>query len=716
MTEQEFSALFDGEDEALLGQLGESLRAQPALKLPADFARQTAVAAQQRFGKLPALTRLAVRLEPVMSAPIGSRQGFPWAVALLGGTAVSAQAGQSVLADLAGVLMGIILAWQAIRSYCLPRLEENRRAWPSPQGAFYLMPLVAALVTSIFCGGVVAALSLLSINFRNADGNSVFLGPLAGLAVFLYLLSALIPTWKALLRQSIGRPRWMIPVQVGHALWAGAICQLLSLLFDPKLPAGWVWAAVLFPTLLVSLALSVRRPLEEEGRPALWRALGKTTRSLVIGGLPIGAILVGAYQANLTRTIDNPGLYQEVKVQTERWLEQQRSIPAAENGWTALSKDFTSRSPAKSVLAEQLRQGGILNDYFNPSEETPAPSKPRLEKARAQFLLGLPAIEAAMQKPHFSYLSTQGFSLQSLLPNFILCRSVNFGLSGLAREALQNQDSETSLHYLILGLQWSGVSRDGSLINLMMGVSQQSIALGNVERWIFQARPNVAQLRRLLAALRSAEMPTDQMELTMRRNTYAYDQAFGEFLDDANAANVAAMTGASGGPEGAWLLLLKILPSSYWKSEHKAYLNLELARLGECRQLGRPNDTDPSLLLPFSFAARQFAPATYRAQAQFMGILTRFQALETVTALEIYQREHGSYPEHLNELVPNYLKHLPVDVISPNLWAKKPGFGYQRTKQGYQLLSESPVYATIRLKVRQFYGPDGNYQIDRAPQ
>jgi len=93
-----------------------------------------------------------------------------------------------------------------------------------------------------------------------------------------------------------------------------------------------------------------------------------------------------------------------------------------------------------------------------------------------------------------------------------------------------------------------------------------------------------------------------------------------------------------------------------------------------------------------------------------MGLLTRFQALEAVTALEIYQRDHRVYPERL---VPNYLPHLPKNVIHPNVWERKPTLQHEKTTSAYRLLSQSPLYVSIRLKQQQSYGPDGDCQLDR---
>ena len=711
MTEEEFSGLFDAEEQALLGELGTTLKATPALELPVDFARQTARAAEERFQRLPALSKLAVRLEPVLGAPVASARAFPFTLGLLGGTVLGGVLGQPAIADLGLGLLAMVLVWKLLARMCLPRTGPRRELiWLAPEPVFYLLPIASAVASAIFCGGVVSSLGLFSINFKAASWNTVLLGPAAGLAVFLFLLSALMPSWNALQRQCIGRPRWIFPVQYLHAAWVGVLVSLLVFVYDPKISGLRVWGPVLLLAGLISWILGFRPLLEKEGRPALWRALHKTGRSLILGGLPVGAVLVCAYEAALTRQIEQPQVYQSTMTEVSDWVQAQNTIPPEQNGWSLVRTAMTRGSGAPIELAEQMRAGGQL---WEPSHnerywEMPG-SKVKWRKAHQDFLKALPTVRASLARPYFSSISSQGFKMQSLAPNYLLARSTSQGLTALTLEAIQNHQAEQALDYQLTNLAWSKAFREGSLISLMISVAQESIAVENVERWVFETHPSADQLRRLLAGLQTSGFERRDLQSNMKREIYLADHAFSELLekDPAMAKQLDANT-----EQGGWQLLLKILPRSYWRSEHNAYLNLMLANQDNLFELGRPNEIDPSQLLPFSFAARQLAPLTFRAQAQFMVSLTRFGALKTVLALEIYQREHGAYPESLDQLVPRYLQELPKDAVSPKLWARKPGLSYQRREQGYELVSQSPVYETVHFKSRQLYGPDGNYKLE----
>jgi hypothetical protein len=707
MTEQEFSALFDSQDEALLGELGDSLRATPALELPADFARQTAQAAEQRFRRLPALSKLAVRLEPVLGSSVASRRAFPFAIALLVGTVLGGVMGQQAVADLGLGLMGLVLLWKVLSQTWLPRIGDSpTRVWPAQSGSFYLLPLASAVMTALVCGGGVSALGLFSINFKTASWNTVLLGPAAGLAVFLYLLSALWPSWKALQRHSVGRPRWIYPVQLMHAGLLGMLGSLVTTLYDPKVSLLWVWLPLLLLALIVSLTLGSRPTVEDEGRPALWRALSKSVRSLVIGGLPIGALLVGAYEATLTRQIEQPRLYESTLGDVRAWLKQQDAIPPQQNGWTELREAMTYTGDTPPALLAQLKAGGKLYEpESTPSYWQRPDAKVRWNQAREEFLKAVPTIRSVVSKPYFSHVSTQGYNFQSKLPNYIASRAGSQGLSALTTDAIRRGQTEEALDYQLTNLAWSTKMRPGSLISLMIGVAQEAIALDTVEAWLYQTHPSAEQLRRLLAGLQSADFDRLDLQNNMKREIYLADLAFTDLLEK-NPDNF----------EGGWVIMLKILPTSYWRSEHKAYLNLMLANQDALSELGRPSDMDPSNLLPFSFAARQLAPMTHRAQAQFMVILTRFKALETVVALELYEREHGAYPDSLAALVPAYLPELPKNVASPNLWNRKPILDYQRKGGRYELVAQSAIFESVKKKGRQVFGPDGTYKLEDLPK
>ena len=71
------------------------------------------------------------------------------------------------------------------------------------------------------------------------------------------------------------------------------------------------------------------------------------------------------------------------------------------------------------------------------------------------------------------------------------------------------------------------------------------------------------------------------------------------------------------------------------------------------------------------------------AQRGFLEVDCHFQLLRTAIALQRYNLDRGRFPDSLKQLVPDYMKTVPVDTFNP---ADKP-FVYKPAKTGYLLYS-----------------------------
>ena len=720
-----FSELLDQEDNpppidphgegGLLMDLRSHLRENGALTLPENFARTTAQRVEQRFQAQSDLSRTLVTLEPVLAAKVLSARALPWVLLVALAGLISMFTSRLALSGFGVTLLLAALGWKALcRRYLADVPEPIQPPMPAALSRslariFYAVPVLATLATGLLCGRGVAALGRISLTFRDNQSSLGLLGLVAGGAVFVLLLSGLAPTWKALQARSSGRPGWLLAGQLTHALWLGLALQLLS----SELSLQAVWGLTLGLTVVVVLLLSRMTPTVTA--PGQLRAgLSQSLRSLLFGGVPIVGTLVGFYQLNLTRQIDQPLAYQNLVKEVQAWEKEQKATPPEQNGWIGLKPYFLKRDkPSADYLAvrDRLKAGQKVYDFW--LDKNPyGTDKTKAEQAERDFLRELPRVEAALQKPTFRYHSTQNLRMQSLVPDFITCRAISQGLAGLAVEALKKGHPEESLHYDLLNLRWARCVREGTLINLMIGIAQMSIALEPVEGWLSKGTASTEQLQQILTGLKTANIPRSEFWEAMKRETYACDMGFQEIL--------LASTTSGGHPglalgDSGWDTMVRIAPKGYWESERKMYLNLQLSQASGWRELGRPSDINIEEMLPLSFATREFVPNSQRAQVQFMLTLSRLSALQTVTALELCRRERGAYPDHLQELVPTYLDKLPVDAIQPNPWSKKPGFDYHKTAQGYQLISDSPLYEKIRFQSRQVFQP-GKIGLEKLPQ
>jgi hypothetical protein len=89
----------------------------------------------------------------------------------------------------------------------------------------------------------------------------------------------------------------------------------------------------------------------------------------------------------------------------------------------------------------------------------------------------------------------------------------------------------------------------------------------------------------------------------------------------------------------------------------------------------------------------QTAAATFRVAQQR-------RLLELAIALERYQRVHGSYPDSLSQVVPEFLSNLPLDHF-----AESGSFGYQKLEGGFRVFanpnkpSELPRWPDLSFEI-----------------
>jgi hypothetical protein len=239
----------------------------------------------------------------------------------------------------------------------------------------------------------------------------------------------------------------------------------------------------------------------------------------------------------------------------------------------------------------------------------------------------------------------------------------------------------------------------------MVATAQLHFACEPIERWLLTTSPSDAQLRTLAEALDRHRLEPESFQIAMKHEAYLGDQLLKELVQKNKSVNLGEEIGF-GFNQG---LLFQLIPRSFWESERKLYLNQFLGQLTQWRELGRPEDMELSDNLRYSVVALMF-PSSSRGQIVFTVRLTQMEALRTQVALEQFRLEKGHYPKELTELMPKFLDHLPVDAINPNVWAHKPHLQYSTTRQGYELVSTSPLYKRVRSKSRQVFGHDGRWE------
>lgn len=112
--------------------------------------------------------------------------------------------------------------------------------------------------------------------------------------------------------------------------------------------------------------------------------------------------------------------------------------------------------------------------------------------------------------------------------------------------------------------------------------------------------------------------------------------------------------------------------------------------ISDARLPGAIRPHTDSYYLPEDAVSRSVIPTF--AQARLNDAVTEVQNafLLTTLALRAYRLEHGQYPPYLAQLVPRYLKAVPLDSFTPPYSYRSQTLQYRRTGQTYKLYSFGP--------------------------
>lgn len=720
-------------DAELLSELGKSLRESDSSGLPSDFAQETANIVRSRYAGLPPVRRLLDASRTHLLGKALSKKNV-WKSLLLA-SPLLAVALEPQLLLMYGALLGFLGAAWIGQERALGLAPPTRGSYPRlVTGLFYLFPILSVLVTGLVTGLGIWGLNSMSLSFKDQDQTGLVFGLTVGTGTFFLLWKGLTPLWKAFRVRAASNLPFLSLFQVVHATVFGTFALALlgqisptdytvSQSLDAITENGYTsLGCVVILALVLSIFLN-RSISEDPTKPSFARAWKTTLSNLALGFVPIFLALVGFYQLHLTREIQHES-YEYIAADVAAWEKEQLSIPSQSNGWLEIRPYFIrteqKKNPENLKLTKTIRK---FSNYYDPPEDWMKKNGQRYqklfafqrdtdrqkaqrdyEKARENFLEILSTIESVLNKPHFSTLPTEGFSLQSQVPDFISYRAFSQNLSTLTQEALEAEQYDKALEYMMLSFRWGSKGESGSLIDMMIRVSMLSISAENVERVVLSGKLGEDQLRSLANALEASRPnPTDFSD-AMKRETVVCERAFHNIASGKWSLADIDDIGALG-------FFSRVLPKSYWESERKAYLNYQLTRSDSWMTLAfqsQSTDVDEEIN-PFNLASLALVPNYGRAQAQFCKLTSQYSALILMTHLERYYLKHGDYPSTLEALLGEYVDELPEDIIDPRMRGKKKGFDYDLTQDGYTLTSSSQVYTTIDLKTKQVYGYDGHF-------
>ena len=749
----EFSEMLDREDSLdesslnddgrILMDLREALREEASVAPSGtDSAKEMAEAVLRAQSQLPLLSRFLVRSEhllfrSVLAGKVAWLQGGAFAAAL----ALVGYFEPSSALVLGFVSLAASLGWL---SWSNSHAEEKFRFLQTSERAvqsvprwivgslFYAVPVLSVVFVGWAFGGLFAQLEGISYSSMSKGGNPRLVGGLAAIGVWCLLLSALRPSWQAF-RECSGGSRWRlfmfqffhwVPMLIGmlitalnesggdpqydSGLWdiffvssqgKGYLDQYFEFFSRDFMPPGLIRAVAPLAVLLFALGLWTLLISALSAKPQrtvpLKKAMKRSVASLLLSILPIALSVFVFYQLHLTREIQDPRAYLELVESSEAWLRERSSVPDEENGWIELRPYFIKPEQDKAEnreVAKRLGQLGQLYNFNSAQESWRIADPEQFKSFKSDFLTELPRIRSSMSKPKYSVIATEGFGFEKMVPNFILYRGVSQGLALLVEDSIEGGDTTKALDYATLGISWANKDESGVLIDQMIRVACFKIALESYESLLTRGNLNREQLILLKEALRHSTLSIDSFGQAMKHEVYAADFVLMKIRDGDSTAQTEI--GES---------MLDLVPSSYVESERKAYINFSLVQIQNWNELASSDWSGPDSVNPLNLVSRILAPNTRRAGLQFRAAHARESIIGLTLAIEEFRLDQGVYPSSLEELVPDFLPELPRDAMQPERWSMKPGFQYEKTDSGFQLMSVSESYRQIQLKARQVY-------------
>lgn len=574
---------------------------------------------------------------------------------------------------------------------------------------FYALPVIDAVLSAILAGSFIMAVGTLSFSFQNQPKllASIALG--VSLSLLFLIVNAARPYWEAQLAQA-ERSSWRAFLfQMFHLAWGVGLVYLLISLAHEREGAGLTNLAAptgLFTLLaFLSWGLAATRNFEIHSALTLGQARRRAAQSLLLGFIPLLATGYLFYQVSLTREIYDP-TYLQIQQDVKSWRREQKAIPDEQNGWLVIRPYFLKPELANPVNSEVNRELKLLSEYVQESPDDykailKSGRQEEFERLKASFLKHLPLLKQTLNKPQFSTVAVEGHTAASYVPDLIACRAISQAFHLLYLEQLHRNNSQQALDYAKLGLAWGSRLETSSLIFLMFRTAQLRISVGSMEHHIVSGRFNGTQLKELSKALQQARPQAREFSDTMQRETVWVDGMFDLILSGENSLGSFA--------EDVPDWYVKVMPKSYWQSERKAFWNNQLALCYTWWNLALPENRDQGKNAFFNFTSELLVANSQRAQTQFCYLHSHLSALILCCELERYRLDRGTYPATLDQLVPAYLPELPEDFMKPSILGRKGGFDYQRTGNGYRLVSRSPAYERIQMETEQVYGPrDGD--------
>ncbi len=214
------------------------------------------------------------------------------------------------------------------------------------------------------------------------------------------------------------------------------------------------------------------------------------------------------------------------------------------------------------------------------------------------------------------------------------------------------------------------MARRGCLIHRLVNIACETMVLHEMRECVSLGAPDAAALRKAaegLAGLEGSEVPLTE--------TLLWEWQYGRDSLRRSLQNVEALAGALGDAD-----LPRLRPASVALTERslEAFYRAQIAHYEQPYPIvAGAAEPEP----PGDWLARMIAPSLRPAYDAVTRAWVAFAGTAALVAVRRYALDHGEYPKTLEELVPDYLKAVPVD-----LYDEQP-LRYERMGDDYLLYS-----------------------------
>jgi hypothetical protein len=346
--------------------------------------------------------------------------------------------------------------------------------------------------------------------------------------------------------------------------------------------------------------------------------------------------------------------------------------PPGRNAAEPLNAAFKLMEAEKDAAQLLGNRAPIVGPVNLPDITEPLPPA-MLKNARAYLaanaeVLGLLHKAAELEECKFDLDFARGPGM--LLPHLAHLRG---GARLLALEALERVETaraDEAAASLVAALRaGEAVRREPLLISTLVRIACDAVAVGQMERWASRARPSVAALERVEAALAAAADPKLIEGAMVGERCFGIDIYQNYVLTPKRGEMLAQLGGMEGVPVPL-LPALRVVPEAYFKMDMCYYLDIMNDFVAAARKPPPGNFLAAAKVAreleeripPHYVVSRMILPALGRTFTVGQQHLARCESARVALAALRYKAKHGRLPADLAALVPaGFLKAVPLD-------------------------------------------------------